>query len=126
MKDEKSKVRSFQDLEVWKKAHALVLEIYKRTDQFPEKERYGIVSQIRRASSSVPTNLAEVGKRGSKKDYAHFVNMAESSLEETKYHLILSRDLGYFKDEVYKVLIEAADEVGRMLHGLKKSLSVVN
>ena len=115
-------VRSFQDLEVWKKAHQLVLEIYRSTNHFPGNELFGITAQIRRSSASIPTNLVEGGKRSSRKDYAHFVNMAESSLEETKYHLILSRDLGYLESSQYDALTMLSDEIGRMFYGLRKKL----
>ena len=115
-------VRSFQDLIVWKKAHQLVLEIYRATNTFPKNETFGIIAQIRRSSSSIPTNLVEGGKRSSRKDYAHFVNMAESSLEETKYHLILSRDLSYLESSKYDSLTMLSDEIGRMLYGLKRKL----
>lgn len=110
-------------MEVWKKAHTFVLEIYKKTECFPEKERFGVISQMRRSATSIPTNLAEGGKRSTKKDYAHFVNISESSLEETKYLLILSKDLGYLKSQEYESLILAANEIGRMLHGLNKKLT---
>jgi len=116
------KIKKFQDLEVWKKAHLLVLEIYKITMNFPDREKFGIVAQIRRSAASIPTNLAEGGKRSSRKDYAHFVNIAESSLEETKYHLILSKDLNYLDSGYFDQLFKMSEEVGRMLFGLRKSL----
>ena len=114
---------TFKDIKVWQKAHGLVLEIYKVTKDFPSFERYGLTSQIRRLSSSIATNIVEGYKRRSSKDFAHFLNMADSSLEETKYHLILACDLGYLDKKNYESLSTMADEVGRMLFGFQKSLT---
>jgi four helix bundle protein len=116
--------KTFKDLTVWQKAHALVLSICKETETFPRSEQFGIVAQNRRSAVSIPTNIAEGGKRKSRKDYAHFVNIAESSLEETKYHLILSRDLGYLTEQAHERLSVMADEIGRMLYGLRKKLAL--
>ncbi|MFH1416074.1 MAG: four helix bundle protein [Elusimicrobiota bacterium] len=113
---------NFEKLKVWKKAHELVLEVYKHTNIFPSFEKYGLVSQIRRSSSSIATNIVEGYKRKTHKDFERFLNIAESSLEETKYLLLLSRDLKYLKNNDYILLIELADEVGKMLHGFQKRL----
>ncbi|RLF34767.1 MAG: four helix bundle protein, partial [Thermoplasmata archaeon] len=94
-------MKTFKELKVWQKAHQLVLEIYKITRSFPKEERFGLVIQIRRSVSSIPTNIVEGFKRKSKKDFAHFLNIAESSLEETKYHLLLAHDLKYISNTVY-------------------------
>lgn len=117
-----AKVTTFQDLQVWQKAHALVLNIYRSASLFPKEEQYGLVNQIRRAAASIPTNIAEGYKRRGAKDYARFVNMADASLEETKYHLILARDLGYLTSEQYTELAGFCDEVGKMLNGLYNAL----
>ena len=116
-------VKTFRDLLVWQKSHALVLEIYKITQSFPKEERFGLVAQIRRSASSIPTNIVEGQKRKSTKDYLHFLNMADGSLEETKYHLILSKDLGYLSNGQFTSLTQSCDEIGRMLSGLQKSLT---
>ncbi|MHC4476361.1 MAG: four helix bundle protein [Planctomycetota bacterium] len=116
-------MKSFRELKVWQKAHGLVLDLYKITKTFPSDERFGIVSQLRRAASSIPSNIVEGFKRRTKKDFAHFVNMAESSLEETKYGLLLSFDLGYLKKRDFDSLSEKCDEIGRMLNGLYKRLN---
>ena len=118
-------MKTFQDLLVWQKAHKLVLEIYKITREFPRDEKFGIVAQIRRSVSSIPSNIVEGLKRKSRKDFAHFLNIADASLEETKYHLILARDLEYLSQMDYKRLNELSDEIGRMLCGLQKKSSVV-
>ncbi len=86
---------SFQELEVWREAHNLVLNIYKITAEFPKSELFGLVSQMRRAAVSVPANIAEGFKRTGHLDKLRFYNIAEASLEELKYYIILSSDLGY-------------------------------
>ncbi len=113
---------TFKNIKVWQKAHKLVLEIYKSTKTFPGSERYGLTAQIRRAASSVATNIVEGYKRRSDKDFAHFLNMADGSLEETKYHLLLAYDLKYMNKNDYERLLVLADEVGRMLFGFQKRL----
>ena len=118
------KVNGFEDLLVWKKAHALTLAVYQETKSFPREEQYGLVSQLRRAVVSIPANIAEGYKRRSRKDYARFVNISHGSLEECKYYFILSRDLFYFLTQTAERLIADADEVGRMLYGLHKALVV--
>ena len=108
---------------MWQKSHDMVIEIYRITGSFPDEERYGLVSQIRRSASSVPTNIVEGFKRRSRKEFAHFLNIAESSLEETKYWLILSKDLSYIKDDEVGKVEALCDEIGKMLFGLQASLS---
>ena len=115
--------KSFKELKVWQKAHELVLEIYKATNAFPSSENYCIISQIRRSSVSVAANIVEGHIRRSDKDFAHFLNIAEGSLEETKYFLLLSLDLDYLKQVDYNALLGLADEVGKILHGFNKKLS---
>ena len=116
-------VKTFRDLKVWEKAHKLTLQIYQITKTFPIEEKFGIISQLRRSASSVPTNIVEGFKRRSKKEYSYFLNLADSSLEETKYHLILSLDLGYLIQKDFNELEELSNEVGRMLNGLQKKLN---
>jgi len=114
---------TFRDIKVWQKAHRFVLEVYKISEKFPSSERYGLTAQIRRSAISIPTNIAEGYKRRSDKDFAHFLNMADSSLEETKYHLLLASDLGYLTNSDYSRFSELADEIGRMLSGFQKKLT---
>ena len=92
----------WKDLEVWKKAHALVLKIYNLTDKFPPNEKYGLTDQLRRASYSVPANLVEGQSRNTTREYLSFLYNARGSVEEVRYFLLLSKDLGYIEDEVYK------------------------
>jgi four helix bundle protein len=110
------KIVSFRQLEVWEKAHQLVLRVYRATKDFPSDERFGLVSQMRRAAVSVPANIAEGFKRHGKQDKVRFYNFAEASLEELKYFFILSEDLGYIESKAEMSAL--ADEVGRMLYGL--------
>ena len=115
---------TFRNLKVWQKAHEMALEIYKGTKTFPSSEKYGLIAQIRRSAVSVATNIVEGYKRKSSKDFAHFLNIADSSLEETKYHLLLACDLNYLCKSDYERLLVLADEVGRMLYGFQKNLKL--
>jgi four helix bundle protein len=92
---EPAPARRFEDLMVWRKAHQFVLAVYQFTERFPNKELYGLTSQLRRASVSVPANIAEGFKKRGKADQARFLNVAQGSLEECRYYLILSQDLNY-------------------------------
>ena len=87
--------RTFQDLLVWQKAHRFVLGVYALTAAFPKHETYGLSLQMRRAAVSIPANIAEGFRRRGKADKARFMNMAEGSVEECRYFLILVKDLGY-------------------------------
>ena len=104
--------RTFQDLLVWQKAHAFVLEAYRLTATFPKSETYGLASQMRRASVSIPANIAEGFRRRSKADKARFLNIAEGSVEECRYFLILAKDLGYADTQT---LTAALEEVSKLL-----------
>jgi len=110
------KIWRFQQLKAWQEAHKLVLQIYQVTQNFPNEEKFGLVSQMRRASISIPANIAEGFKRRGLSDKIRFYNIAEGSLEEVKYFLILSKDLGYITDNAQ--LIDQADTTGRLLYGL--------
>ena len=114
-------IKSFQDLKVWHKGHNLVLEIYRLTKTFPNEEKFGLISQIRRSSASICANIVE-GYKKSTLDFVRFLYIAQGSLEETKYFLILSRDLEYCDHENFNKLFNLSDEVGLMLNGLIKRL----
>ena len=105
--------RSFRDLLVWRKAHEFVLAVYAFTANFPRQETYGLALQMRRAAVSVPANIAEGFRRRGKADKARYMNMAEGSLEECHYYLILAQDLGYGDTSG---LASAAEEVSRLLN----------
>jgi len=121
---EKKAVRTFKDLVAWQKAHELTLAIYQIAKAFPSDEKFGIISQLRRSVSSVATHIVEGHQRNSRKDFLHFLNLADASLEETKYHLIWSKDLGYLDGSYFDPFILQCEEVGRILFGFQKSLKV--
>ncbi len=104
--------RTFQDLLVWQKAHQFVLGVYTLTTGFPKPETYGLSLQMRRAAVSIPANIAEGFRRRGKADKARFMNMAEGSVEECRYFLILAKDLGYGDTQTLSTLLE---EVSRLL-----------
>jgi len=116
-------VDSVEDLSVFKRSHALTLKLYKITEQFPQSEKFGIISQIRRASSGIAANLIEGSHRLSRKEYRQFVSIARGSAGELKYHILLSRDLNYISYNDYSSFKTELDEISKMLHGLIKSLS---
>lgn len=118
------KIERFEDLEVWKKAHGLVMEIYHITRDFPKDEKFGLVSQMRRAAISVPANIAEGFKKRTLKDKSNFYNIAQGSLEELRYYIILSKDLGYHTNN--QELINRLEVAGKMLHGLIRSIQVTS
>src|SRR5512143_1676473 len=104
--------RSFRDLIVWEKAHRFVLAVYPFTAAFPKQETYGLTTQLRRAAVSIPANIAEGFRRRGRADKARFMNIAEGSIEECRYYLILSQDLGYGGTTDLNNILE---EVSRML-----------
>lgn len=116
-----NKITTFKDLVVWQKSHQLTLLVYKAVARFPRFEEFGLSSQMRRCSSSVPSNIAEGFKKNSTKDSLHFYNIAECSLEELKYQLILARDLSYIDNNRYDVFDSLAEEVSKVLYGWIKS-----
>lgn len=116
------KLKSFQDLLVWQKAHQLTLQIYKNTKNFPPDERFGLTNQLRRSASSVSSNIVEGYTRKGAKEYSYFLNIARGSIEEAKYHLILAKDLGYLLEEKFEALFNLCDEVGRMIYALRNKV----
>jgi four helix bundle protein len=116
------RIQRFEDLLVWQKAHELVLKTYKITKEFPGDEKFGLISQMRRAAVSIAANIAEGFKKRGEKDKANFYNIAQGSLEELRYYFILSKDLIYIKEN--SEIIGNVDEVGKMLHGLTNSVKV--
>ncbi|MGO8817139.1 MAG: four helix bundle protein [Terriglobia bacterium] len=112
-------MQRFQDLKVWQRSHALVLEIYHLTNSFPDSERFGITSQLRRAAVSVPTNIAEGTKRLGNQEFARFINIAEGSLAETEYLITLSRDLAYLPQEATSKPLAEITEIAKMLNALR-------
>ena len=111
--------KSFQDLIVWQKAHQLALSIYRYSNNFPKTEVYGLTLQMRRAGVSVAANIAEGFKKRTKADKCRFMNIAQSSLEECRYYLILSKDLGYGDTSALMVQVE---EVSKLLDAYYRSI----
>lgn len=114
MSDRRQPARSFEDLTVWQKAHDLVLRVYRLSAGFPKSEIYGVTSQIRRAAVSVPANIAEGFKRRAKPEKVRFLNIAQPSLEEVRYFLLLTRDLDYGETDPLR---DDLIEVSRLLEG---------
>ena len=115
-------MKDFRSVDVWKKSHQLVLAVYKASAGFPSRELYGLSSQVRRAASSIPANIAEGCGRGSDRDFARFLQIAMGSASELEYHLILARDLGFLDAVQQDALEQATTEVKRMLTGFMKKL----
>jgi four helix bundle protein len=109
----------FEELEVWQKAHRWVLEVYKLTRAFPKEELFVLTAQLRRAAISVPSNICEGFRKRSKADKIHSYNTAQNSLEESRYQLILARDLSYGRCEP---VLENLDEVARMLDAYVRAI----
>ena len=111
--------RTFQDLLVWQKAHGFVLEAYAFTALFPKQETYGLALQMRRAAVSIPANIAEGFRRRGRPDKVRFLNIAEGSVEECRYFLILAKDLRYGDPQKLAAMLE---EVSRLLNAYSKAI----
>jgi four helix bundle protein len=109
---ERLPARSFQDLIVWQRAHEFVLGVYRMSKNFPREEIYGLTSQFRRAAVSIPANIAEGFKKRGQSDKARFMNIAQGSLEECRYYLLLTNDLGYSDTKQLTLQLE---EVSKLL-----------
>jgi four helix bundle protein len=114
--------RNYRDLIAWQKSFELVLAIYQETAHFPIEERYGIVSQLRKAGVSIPSNIAEGEGRKSKGEFRYFLFVALGSLKEAETQILISEALGYFGPNQAAKLMAIAAEVGRLINGLSKSL----
>lgn len=112
-------MQRFTDLKVWQRSHALVLSLYPLAATFPADERFGLISQRRRAATSVPANIAEGSKRQGRGDFSRFLNIAEGSLAETEYFVLLARDLHYLPAERAQPLLAEIDEIAKMLYALR-------
>jgi len=118
-KTEREKAKIFTDLIVWQKAHKFVIEIYNYTGTFPKNEMYGLIQQMRRSAVSIPANIAEGFKKRTNIEKKRFYNIAQGSIEETRYYLILSKDLGYGENNSMLNLLE---EVSKLLEGYSKNI----
>lgn len=115
-------MKDFHKLKVWEKAHHLTLQIYRSTQNFPKEELYGLTSQMRRSSASIPTNVAEGCGRNSNAERIQFFNVATGSASELEYQIILAHDLHYLDDQSYFELLSELVEVRRMLYALVQRL----
>lgn len=119
MATERLAARSFRDLVVWQKAHQFTLLVYRLTAGFPQREIYGLSQQMRRAAVSIAANIAEGFAKRTRPDKARFLNIAEGSLEETRYYLLLARDLGYGETSE---LMNSLEEVSRLLNAYLRAI----
>jgi four helix bundle protein len=111
-------IKSFRELDVWKKAHELTLLVFKMTEAFPRTDQFGIVSQVRRSSSAVAANIAEGFGRGTTKEFLRVPQIARGELEETRYFMLLSRDLKKISNEEFTRIDAECDSVGRLMNPL--------
>ncbi|MEX2347679.1 MAG: four helix bundle protein [Balneolaceae bacterium] len=116
-------MRDFRNLKVWQKSHQLTLAVYRTTAFYPKKEIYGLTSQMRRSASSVPSNIAEGCGRNTQSQLAYFLNIGMGSASELEYQLILSKDLGFINNQIFKEQLMQVTEVKRMLTSLHQKVS---
>jgi len=115
-------MKKVEELDVFRLSHSLALEIFKLTKTFPEEEKFGLISQMRRAAYSIPMNLMEGAHRLGSKEYRQFVSIARGSAGEIKYQLLLGRDLKYISKDYYSILNQQYERISQMLTKLAKSL----
>jgi len=116
-------MKDYKNFTVWQKSHQLTLDVYKIVNDFPKEELFGLVSQMKRSSSSIPTNIAEGCGRNSDKDFARFLIIAFGSANELEYQFILSRDLNFIDAEMSENLMLQIEEIKKMLNGLISKLN---
>ncbi|MBC8488398.1 MAG: four helix bundle protein [Bacteroidetes bacterium] len=119
-------MHNFKELKIWQKSRVLTKKIYLLIKDYPEEEKFGLVSQIRRSAISIPSNIAEGSGRNSDRDFRRFLNIALSSAFELETQIILSFDLDYLLEIDYLKISEEIQEVQKMIFGFRKSLSKVN
>ncbi len=117
-----SHIQSYRDLVAWQKAMHFVTEIYRTAQSFPQAELYGLVSQLRRAAVSIPSNIAEGQARLSTGEFKQFLGHARGSLMEVETQTLIAAELGYLKPHETDTLLDGAAEIGRLLNGLLRSL----
>lgn len=115
-------MRDYKKLQVWAKAHSLTLDIYREEKKFPKEELFGLISQMKRSSSSIPTNIAEGAGRFSNKDFSRFLKIAYGSTNELEYQIILSTDLEFLDYQKAESLIDKTQELRKMLYALINKL----
>ena len=117
---------NFHGIVAWQKAHEFVLQVYRAVNAYPDYEKFGLCSQFRRAAVSVPANIAEGYKKLSSSDKLRFYNIAQGSLEECRYYIILSLDLGFINEETYNNLSSSAEETSKLLTSYCKGIKEKN
>ena len=115
-------MRNFQDLSIWVKSHSLTLKIYSATQSFPKEEMFGLIAQMRRSSSSIPTNIAEGCGRNSNPDFKRFLTIATGSSSELEYQLILARDLNFLPEHIFKELVSELIEIRKMIYSFMRNI----
>jgi four helix bundle protein len=115
--------KTFKDLNMWQKSHTFVLEVYKVTEKYPKHEMFGLVSQFRRASVSIPANIAEGYRRNGKADKLRFLNISQGSLEECRYYILLSKDLGFINNNEEILLSQLIETTSKTLNAYCTKLS---
>jgi four helix bundle protein len=116
-------VKNFRDLDVWKFSHELTLTVYRATRTFPNEERFGLISQIRRAAASIPANIAEGCGRGGDAEFQRFLQIAMGSASELEYHILLARDLEYLDSELHSTIDVETQRVKKMLSSLMRKVN---
>ncbi len=122
VRDHSNRKKGFRKLLVWQRAHELVLGVYRSTKSFPDHERYGLVSQLRRASVSVPANIAEGFALGTDPQFLRHLHISQGSLAEVEYYLILANELTYLSSDEYQRLEDKRRETGYLLHRLMEKI----
>lgn len=125
MNEDKSKIRTFTDLDAWKEAHKLVLIIYKITKIFPKEEMFGLTNQMRRAVISITSNIAEGFSRNSFKEKLQFYSMAQGSLTEVQNQLLAAKDIGYITEEDFNNIAEQSVKAHKIINGLIKKSKLI-
>jgi len=120
---ERNRIRSFKDLEIWKRGIDIVETIYRITQPFSEKELYGLTNQLRRAAVSVPSNIAEGFSRASKKEYKHFLYVSLGSCSELITHMIISSRLKYIDNKLAEDIIDELEQISKMTMTLIKKIN---
>jgi four helix bundle protein len=115
--------RNWKDLVIWQESHSMALQIYALTRSFPKEEQFNIVNQIRRAVISIPTNIVEGHSKGSKKEFVRFLYISRGSLEEVKYLLLLSNELGYISNEDFETVSQRLSKLGLQINNFIKYLN---
>jgi len=116
-------MRDFRKYNAWRESHLFTLEIYQATKDFPKEELFGLTSQLRRASSSIPTNFAEGCGSNSEKEFARYLNISIASCSEVEYLLLLTSDLKYLKPEIYQILEGKVIQIRKQIFTLRQKLN---